>query len=196
MQKGDKIIAAGENEDNLKEFKGLLKADMLNLLYGLHEARIFLKIVRGSQVMVVSAGRSKLVFIKTESSIIAPGFGYLKIESFEHRNLVSVEVKPILQDFRSKGVRALVLELGNNPGGELWAVKEFLDLFAPAAKLFMFESRSRQGSKEEKDSYFSSERGLYADWKIAILVNGNSASAAEIAAGVLRLQFPINSVVP
>lgn len=187
LQKGDKIIAAGEDEDSLKEFKGLLMVDMLNLLRSSHNGRIFLKIIRGSQIIIVSAGLGKAVFVKTESSILEPGLGYLKIKSFEHRNLVPVEVKPILKHFVDKGVRGLILDLRDNPGGEVRAVKEFLDLFTPAANLLMFESRGRPGSKEETDSYFSSERGPYADYKIAILVNSNSASAAEIAAGVLRL---------
>ena len=165
----------------------MLKVDMLNLLRSSHNGSIFLKIVRGSQTMVISAGRSRMVFIKTESVILEPGLGYLKIKYFEHKNFMPDEVRPVLKYFADKGVRSLVLDLRDNPGGEVEVVQEFLDLFAPAAGLLMFESRGRQGSKEEKYTYLSSNRGPYADWKIAVLVNGNSASAAEIVAGVLRL---------
>jgi len=89
-----------------------------------------------------------------------------------------------LQDFAAFGGDKLVLDLRNNPGGYLEAAVDMASWFLPSGKVVVKEE-----SKKEEESKVFRSRGynIFNDnLKMAILVNGGSASASEILAGALR----------
>lgn len=78
--------------------------------------------------------------------------------------------------------KLIILDLRNNPGGNAGHVAEFLGLFAPRGGEIMFSLVPRVGAVK---TFITAKAGPFANIAIAALVNEKSASASEIAAGVL-----------
>ena len=106
-----------------------------------------------------------------------PGVGYIRIVQFSENT--GKEFKSILASLKEQGMRALVLDLRENPGGLLTSCVETAKEIVPAGPIVSVIQRD--GSKEE---YFSELAGELTP--MAVLINGNSASAAEILAGALH----------
>ncbi len=88
-----------------------------------------------------------------------------------------------LRDFSKSGTNKLVIDLRGNPGGFLEASVEMASWFLPSGKIVV----KQQGSRSEEDKVWRSKGyDIHVDnLKVAILVNGGSASASEIFAGAL-----------
>lgn len=89
-----------------------------------------------------------------------------------------------LRDFIKSGDKKLVLDLRGNPGGYLQSAVEIASFFLPAGKTIV---RENYGGDREEDVYRSTGRDLHdiRDFKMAVLIDGGSASASEILAGAL-----------
>jgi carboxyl-terminal processing protease len=85
------------------------------------------------------------------------------------------------EEINKKGTDKIVLDLRNNPGGLLDAAVDIASQIFPSDTTVVFE----QG-KSGKIEYKTSGEGLLKQKKIAVLVNGGSASAAEILAGAIK----------
>lgn len=132
----------------------------------------------------------KLIDTAVEARILTPEIGYLKIHAFMHIDpetgediLINRFVEPALEAFAKRGITKLILDLLDNPGGFLADMYEFLNFFSPEnnTPMIIIQQRDNSSSVIRTES-----RGTYAHWKIAILMNRESASAAELTAGVLR----------
>jgi len=107
--------------------------------------------------------------------------GYIRIEEFG-RNTPQ-EFNRALDALEKSGMDALVIDLRNNPGGLLDAAVEVAGGFvAPQTVIVSIRGRSRD---QDEDFRAKSPRAR-ADYPIALLINGYSASAAEILAGALK----------
>lgn len=93
-----------------------------------------------------------------------------------------------LYAFSPKG---LVLDLRGNPGGDVHQAIEILQQFAPRAGHAMLTWYDRSGRRVLR----TNRRGWLAGPPVAILVDGETASSAEIVAGVLRLWYPMRVVL-
>ena len=107
--------------------------------------------------------------------------GYIRISMFNIDT--AYDLDNALEKLKEKKMTALVLDLRNNPGGLLKAGIEVCSRFIKTGKLVVFI----KGRKKNNIRKFLSKRCLKTDKiPIAILINGNSASAAEIVAGCLQ----------
>ncbi len=119
--------------------------------------------------------------IDTAKATILPGkIGYIQITSFG--NTTSEELARCLTTLRGGGITSLILDVRGNPGGYLKGACEVVDQFLEADKLIV-TTRDRNG--KIIDSLFT-ERPDQIDLPITILINGGSASAAEIFSGCLH----------
>jgi carboxyl-terminal processing protease len=80
------------------------------------------------------------------------------------------------------GVKGLVLDLRNNPGGLLTQAVRISDLFLDSGLIVYTEGRL----EGQRQKYFARKEGSWMDFPIVVLVNGGSASASEIVAGALQ----------
>jgi carboxyl-terminal processing protease len=80
------------------------------------------------------------------------------------------------------GLKGLVLDLRNNPGGLLTQAVRVADLFLDSGMIVYTEGRI----ESQKQKYFAQKDGSWTDFPIVVLVNGGSASASEIVAGALQ----------
>lgn len=108
----------------------------------------------------------------------APGIAYVRVTAFADET--AGEVEKVLEDVSARGARAVILDLRGNPGGLLRSAVEMCDLFLDGGLVVRTEARG--GEKEEKFA----EPGGYTDIPLAILIDGNSASASEIVSACLQ----------
>ena len=115
------------------------------------------------------------------ASMAAPGIGYIQITQFTERT--GDEFLAALIRLEGQGLRALVIDLRNNPGGLLVSAVDMLSPFFNDGELAVYtQGRDAASRSELRTSGVDKPRG----YPIAVLVNSGSASAAEIVTGALR----------
>ncbi len=104
----------------------------------------------------------------------------LKIISFNR--MTGLDLARYVRSFREKGIRMLILDIRDNPGGPPLAVHELSGFFMPPKqKLFYYKKRNTPPF-----GYVSPEKDISYDGPLLILVNGKSGSAAELFAGLFK----------
>lgn len=104
--------------------------------------------------------------------------GYIEITEFDV--ITEEQFREAMADLESQGMEKLVVDLRNNPGGVLGSVCNVLEQILPEGLIVYTEDRNG-----ERDEYRCSGDHEFKK-PLAVLVNGNSASAAEIFAGAVK----------
>ena len=142
--------------------------------------------------------RSNIETPTVEHEMLPDGIGYVLVTQFE--GVTAGQFKAAVEDLEGQGMEKLIIDLRNNPGGLLDAAVEMAAYMLPDGTIVRTEYKNGKG-----DDYFSKDGKLMAettagtrlsqypmedghemDIPVAILINGNSASAAEVFAGAMR----------
>lgn len=116
-----------------------------------------------------------------KNELLEERYGYIRLNHFQEKS--SQEVKAALKKMESKDkLKGLILDLRNNPGGLLDEAVEVTNLFVDDGVIVSTIGRS----KDDKDVKYAKSGVARLDFPIVVLVNGSSASAAEIVAGALK----------
>ena len=129
----------------------------------------------------VKRSRVQLHSVKAES--LEPGFGYVRIAEFS--DTTGAELTAALAALRKQGgapLKGLVLDLRNNPGGVLEAAVAVADAFLDGGLIVSARGRTPESTFEMSATPGDDLNGA----PLVVLVNGGSASAAEIVAGALK----------
>lgn len=137
-----------------------------------------LTLLSGGQMREVSVVRQNIVSPAVESEIDGE-IGILKVNRFGD-DTVSLSRK-YASEFVEKGVKKVILDLRNNPGGTVGAAQGLLGIWLDN-QIAMTE---RRGSEIVK-TLRTTGTPILGNMKTVVLINGNSASASEITAGALR----------
>ena len=137
-----------------------------------------LTLLSDGQTREVSVVRQNIVSPAVESEIDGE-IGILKVNRFGD-DTVSLSRK-YASEFVDKGVKKVILDLRNNPGGTVGAAQGLLGIWLDN-QIAMTE---RRGSEIVK-TLRTTGTPILGNMKTVVLINGNSASASEITAGVLR----------
>jgi carboxyl-terminal processing protease len=124
--------------------------------------------------------------IRSESvkhELLEPGYGYLRISQFQSRTPDQAR-QAIDRMAREQPLEGLILDLRNNPGGVLQAAVGIADLFLDEGLIVYTEGRL----SDTEMSFSASTTTPAGDVPLIVLINGGSASAAEIVAGALQDQ--------
>lgn len=113
--------------------------------------------------------------------MVADGVGYLLLNSFTED--CSREVRRAIVSLKEQGARSLVLDLRGNPGGSLSEAVEVVNLFVPKGQKVVYTKGKLASSNME---YFTQKPPLDVDMPVVVLVDGGTASAAEIVSGALQ----------
>lgn len=105
------------------------------------------------------------------------GIGYIQITQFEE--VTYDQFKEALDDLKKQGMKSVIFDLRNNPGGLYDTVCEMLDDLLPEGTLVY--TKDKDGKKQEKKSDAN-----FLDMPMVVLQNENSASASEIFAGAIQ----------
>jgi carboxyl-terminal processing protease len=127
--------------------------------------------------------RSRVELHSVRAELLEPGMAYLRISQFSETT--GDDVEAALKDLRKRNAAALkglVLDLRNNPGGVLEAAVAVSDTFLNGGIIVTAKGRTAESKFEMDATPGDALNGA----PIVILVNGGSASAAEIVAGALK----------
>ena len=155
--------------------------EAVNLMRGKPGTGIELTLVREgeSKPLVISIVRDIIKIESVYSRLIEnENMLYVRVVSFD-KNIVG-DVKEAIQ--KNKGVKGIVLDLRNNPGGLLNQAVELVDLFVDEGIIVSQKGRVESDNAE----YKASKSGTLTKMPLVVLVNGGSASASEIVSGALQ----------
>jgi carboxyl-terminal processing protease len=117
----------------------------------------------------------------TAHFMIDPQTGYVRIDDFaEH---TEQELTSSLEEMQKKGMKRLVLDLRNNPGGQLDQAIRMVNMFVPRGSMIVYTDGRVPNSDQE---YRATENGEVLTIPMIVMVNRNSASASEIVTGALQ----------
>ena len=105
--------------------------------------------------------------------------GYVRISSFIQNT--ADELRKALDQLKEEGVKGLILDLRDNPGGLLSAAVEISDIFLEKGKVV-----STEGRNTIPKSYLAQKDSPFEDLPLVVLINQNSASASEIVSAALQ----------
>lgn len=154
----------------------------------------------GTKVKITVAREGEddyLDFVVTRKKIESPtvsyevkkdNIGYIEVTSFD--NVTTNQFKEALIELQKKKVKGLVIDLRNNPGGNLDVVVDMLDVFLSKGQLIVY-TEDKKGNRTET---YRAKNDAIVDLPLAVLVNENSASASEIFAGAIK-DYKIGKIV-
>lgn len=105
--------------------------------------------------------------------------GYVRLTHFSRHS--ADELQTAMESLREQGVKGLVLDLRNNPGGLLSQAVRISDMFVETGKIV-----STKGRSVREQIWNARKEGTFADFPMAVLVNRISASASEIVSACLQ----------
>ncbi len=115
------------------------------------------------------------------TKLLRGSVGYIPLQVFSETS--GREVEEALNSLRQRGMKSLILDLRDNPGGLLAEGVAVTDLFLED-QLIVLETKGRDPTTIERIESTTFESN--ADLPVVVLVNGNSASSSEIVAGALQ----------
>ena len=136
-----------------------------------------------AEPLLFTLKRSRVELHSVKSQLLEPGYGYVRIAEFSETT--GDDVEKALADLRkrnAKPLKGLVLDMRNNPGGVLESAVAVADAFLDKGVIVTAKGRTPE-SKFEMDATPGDD---LSGAPIVVLVNGGSASAAEIVAGALK----------
>lgn len=160
--------------------RGISITDAVNRIRGPVGTDVTLLVFRNNEQLEITITRETISIPSVEFEVREDNIGYLKISRFGEDTVGLV--RDAAQEFESKNVGGIVLDLRSNPGGILTASIDIADLWLPeGAKI----AEQRQGDTVVQ--VFDAEGpNRLGDNPLVILLNQGSASASEILAGALR----------
>jgi carboxyl-terminal processing protease len=164
---------------------GLPLIDVLSKVRGRAGSSIGLTVrLRGSdEARRVTLRRQAIRIAPVRHRILPGGIGYLRIVNFQ--NNTASEVARALRQMTGSvkgGLRGLVLDLRDNPGGLFDQGIQVAELFVASGPLTLVRGREAGLNRE----FTATRRGAYSKVPIAVLINRGTASAAEILAAAVR----------
>ncbi|MFC5531869.1 S41 family peptidase [Cohnella yongneupensis] len=169
---GDKLTSSGG-----KSLSGKTTAEIQQLLLGEEGTKLSLSVTRAGMKLDFIIVRQQLHLPTVTSNMLGDGVGYLSLSGFTSD--AAEEVKKQLSALEAKGLKSLVFDLRDNGGGYVDTAQKIAGLFLESGVLAYMRDR------DDNDSPLD-VRGSRKRYPIAVLVNGNSASASELLAGALQ----------
>ena len=160
-----------------QDVRGMTTDEVGALVKGEEGTKVTLTVMRRGEHMTLSVERRRIEQPVARGEMLDNGIGLVRIENFDAR--CSEETIAAIEKLRAEGMRKLILDVRNNPGGFADELVELLDYLLPEGDLF--RSVSYDG-KEQVDTSDAS----FLDMPMAVLVNGSSYSAAEFFAAALQ----------
>jgi carboxyl-terminal processing protease len=179
IKPGDQIFKIEE------EFtKDMTMVDAVKKMRGPKGTKITISIKREgvAELMDFTLMRDTIRVQSVRSRTLEEGYGYVRLAQFQERSDRDVQRALEKMTGEKGGIKGLVLDLRNNPGGLLTQAVRVADLFLDSGLIVYTEGRI----ESQKQKYSAQKEGSWMDFPIVVLVNGGSASASEIVAGALQ----------
>jgi|HigsolmetaAR201D_1030396.scaffolds.fasta_scaffold01946_8 carboxyl-terminal processing protease len=178
LREGDLIVAAGG-----KSLAGRTQQQAVALVKGPEGTAVRLRIVRDGKAREVRVVRREITVPAVRSAVVTRGkarYGVIRIASFGSEDVDS-ELRTALRRLKRRGVHGLVLDLRSNPGGLITQAQLVASEFIKKGVIVKTRGRAVPPRTLEATGDASAP-----DIPLVVLVDRNSASAAEIVAGALQ----------
>lgn len=140
---------------------------------------IQISVKRNNEIVDLTVELSRLYVPSISSEIVdKTNIGYLRIDTFS--STVSFQVKDTLEKFKKQNINSIIVDLRSNSGGFLSSAEEVANLFIEKGKV-IYSLQSKNYLKTIKD-----DSSNQTDYKMIVLIDENTASAAEILAAALK----------
>jgi carboxyl-terminal processing protease len=162
-------------------------SDTIGRMRGTEGTTVKIGIMRdgSAEPLLFTLKRSRVELHSVKSELLEPGFGYVRISQFSETT--GDDLTAALKDLRKRNgapLEGLVLDMRDNPGGVLEAAVAVADTFLDSGVIVTARGRTPDSKFEMDATPGDALNGA----PIVVLVNGGSASAAEIVAGALKDQ--------
>ena len=176
LKPGDEIIKIGDTK--VSDFDD----DARELLKGANNTKINVTFVRQGETKTADIAREAVeVDAVPFYDMIDEKTGYIVLSRFNRK--ASGQTKSALQDLKGRGAERLVLDLRGNPGGLLSEAINVTNLFVPKGELIV---TTKSKVKKFNQEYRTKNKPVDLEIPLAVLIDGNSASASEIVSGGLQ----------
>lgn len=151
----------------------------VNLMRGKPGTEVTLLIKRKADIFSETIVRDVIAINPVKSYLLGDNTGYIRISTFSESAFENFN--EALVEFKDEGVKSLIIDLRDNPGGLLNSVIDITDsLIGPGKVIVSTKSRKRE------IIYTADKEAVIKDLDIIVLVDNGSASASEILAGALQ----------
>ena len=173
---------------NGEEVTGVELTEVVSHIKGEKGTTVEMTVLRGAdnEEVTVTATRDTVEAQTVKYRMMDGQIGYVSVSEFD--SVTYDQYQKALKDLEGQGMKGLVVDLRNNPGGNLNTVCDMLDLMLPKGLIVYTEDKD--GNRQEASSDGENQFTL----PLAVLVNGNSASASEIYAGAIQ-DYGIGDIV-
>ncbi len=176
IQRFDRIVQVGNTS-----LRNAAPADVSRVVQGPAGSAVTVAVQRGGQVLRMSLVRAPIRTAPAEARFIQPGVAYVRLFQFSQgagRALVAAVGELAMQ----APVRAVILDLRGNPGGLITEAARVGSLFLPPGTALAQVTDRQDGPSVLR----AAGPAPFAEGPLAVLVDGGSASAAEIITGALK----------
>jgi carboxyl-terminal processing protease len=173
LRSGDRIIQVDGTDVTDMDLSSAVA-----LVKGEKGTQVGLKIVRDGATSDYTVVRDEIEVQTVNYAITEDNIGYISVSQFE--NVTAKQFKAAIEELKSEGAKGIIIDIRNNPGGLLTTVISMLKDILPNGLIVYTEDKD--GNRKE----YSDNDNEELDMPLAVLVNGNSASASEIFAGAIQ----------
>ncbi len=159
--------------------------DAIARIQGPAGSQVVLTINRRGRTITFHIKREKFEVKAVEWRLLGDGYGYIKLRVFS--SIVDAKVLEGLEDLKRQtektgGIKGIILDVRHNPGGLLDQGVKVADRFIADGLIV----RTVGKAGKEMDRQMAHSRGTWLGFPMVVLVDGATASAAEILAGALQ----------
>ena len=191
IQSRDRIVGICPTEvpegwtEDCRSTKNMTLFEAVKLMRGKKDTEITIHVLREGvpEPMEITIMRDVVKLASADGRMLEPGYGYIRVRSFQERtgSEVEKEAAKLARD-APDGLRGLVLDLRDNPGGLLDQAVRVADRWLSDGLVVYTQGREAS----QRQDYPAHANLGDGDYPMVVLVNEGSASASEIVAGALQ----------
>lgn len=173
--KGDKIIKVDDEDVTAIRDENMV----ISMIKGQEDTKVVITVYRPSlgKSFSFKIMRKRIKVDNIKSEVLPDNIGYIKLMMFDQE--ISKDFNNHLNKLLMQGIKGLIIDLRDNPGGSYEQVVAIADRLLPEGLIVYTEDRNKIKQEKKSDK---AELGL----PMVLLINGNSASASEILAGAIK----------
>lgn len=167
-----------------KSTKDMTLMDAVKMMRGPKGTKVTITIARETlpEPKDFTLARDIIAVKSVKSKTLEPGYGYVRIAQFQEKTTDDLDSTLNKMEKENGGLKGLVLDLRNNPGGLLDQAVKVSDEFLESGLIVYTDGRI----EGQKMTFSAKKEGTRPNYPIVVLVNAGSASASEIVAGALQ----------
>lgn len=198
----DRVLTVVSPIEDTPAFKGGIKAgdiiakidgeitkemtimEAVKMMRGKEGTKVVLSIFRKgeSELIDFDIKRAVIKIRSVKHTVLEDSFGYIRLAQFQSKTTKDLVSALRKMNKETGGLKGLILDLRNNPGGLLDQAVKVSDTFISDGLLVYTDGRL----ESQRMKFFANDEGTQPNYPIVVLVNAGSASASEIVAGALQ----------